>query len=71
MEQEGPDFHGRVSRGYLELAEKFPARFVVLDGSKPQQILHQEIVRAFEERRVGDVVTLPESGAGRPGPLPR
>ncbi|MEA2434037.1 MAG: dTMP kinase [Actinomycetota bacterium] len=71
MEQEGPDFHGRVSRGYLELAEKFPARFIVLDGSKPQQVLHQEIVRAFEERRVGDVVKLPESGAGRPGPLPR
>jgi dTMP kinase len=73
IESEGSGFHDRVSQGYLELAARFPGRFVILDASKPPTELHQDIVRAFEERRVDDVLRLPggDDAPGRPGPLPR
>jgi dTMP kinase len=35
MEQEDGAFHAAVAEGYRELAERFPARIVVLDGSQP------------------------------------
>jgi dTMP kinase len=34
MEQEDGAFHAAVADGYRELAERFPARIVVLDGSQ-------------------------------------
>jgi dTMP kinase len=72
IEKEDSEFHQLVAKGYLELAEKFPGRFVVLDASKPPNVLHHEIVRAFEERRAGAVLPLSDGTApGHPGPLPR
>ena len=35
MEQEDGAFHEAVADGYRELAERFPERIVVLDGSQP------------------------------------
>ena len=41
LEREALDFHRRVRRGFLELAAAEPARWLVLDGSKPEmQITH-------------------------------
>ena len=35
MEREDGAFHAAVADGYCQLAERFPARIVVLDGSQP------------------------------------
>ena len=35
MEREDGAFHAAVADGYRELAERFPERIVVLDGSQP------------------------------------
>ncbi len=39
-------FHQKVRNGYLELAEKEPERFLVLDASKPLE----EVIEEFYER---------------------
>ncbi|SPJ13963.1 Thymidylate kinase [Syntrophobacter sp. SbD2] len=46
IEQEDRIFHHKVRKGYLELAEKEPERFLVLDGSKPLE----EVIKEFYER---------------------
>ncbi len=55
FEQEDQEFHERVRKGYLRLADKEPSRFVILDGTKEIQALAQEILsitqRLLEERR--------------------
>jgi len=37
LEREDEDFHRRVDAGYRELAERFPERIVVLDGTRPPE----------------------------------
>jgi dTMP kinase len=73
MEQAGDEFHERVSDAYMELARRFPSRFVVLDADQPASELHQQVVRAFEEKRLAGVVRLSEAGksVGKPGPIAR
>ena len=46
IEQEDRIFHEKVRNGYLELAEKEPERFLVLDASKPLE----EVIAEFYER---------------------
>jgi dTMP kinase len=46
IEQEERIFHEKVRKGYLALAEKEPARFLVLDGSKPLE----EVIQEFHEK---------------------
>jgi len=72
IELEEPDFHGRVGAAYLEIAEKYPARFVVLDAGRPASEIHREIVKAFEERVPGTIDPI-EAGRelGPPGPVAR
>ena len=43
MENEKLAFHERVRQGYLRLAAAEPARFVVLDGTKPEDELAQRV----------------------------
>lgn len=50
IEQESGDFHQRVGAAYVELAKKFPARFVVLDASGSAEQVHDSVVRSFEQR---------------------
>ena len=40
LEREDLAFHGRVRAGYLELAQRFPGRFVVLDGTASAADVH-------------------------------
>lgn len=43
IEDEGPEFHCRVRQGFLALAERFPERFLVLDGALPEDELEEAI----------------------------
>ncbi len=72
IELEDDDFHRKVSTAYLELARRFPARFVVLDASRDANQVHQDIVDAFT-KRAGHVVSPLEPGTslGPPGPVVR
>lgn len=73
IEQEQRDFHERVKRGYMQLAQRFSSRFVIVDASKPPSQVHQRIVEVISDRDLGQVRPLQEGSRtiGRPGPLPR
>jgi dTMP kinase len=43
MEQEDGAFHAAVADGYRELADRYPERIVVLDGSQPEDTLAARI----------------------------
>ncbi|HEY0615314.1 MAG TPA: dTMP kinase [Candidatus Elarobacter sp.] len=51
LEREGAAFHARVRNGYLELAERFANRFVVLDGTEPPDALAEHARNELERRR--------------------
>lgn len=50
FERESRQFHQRVRSGYLSLAEAFPARFIVVDGTKNVESVAADIVRAVLPR---------------------
>lgn len=43
FEHEAVEFHYRVRRGYLEMSRLEPARWLVLDASRPRDIIAREI----------------------------
>jgi dTMP kinase len=47
LEREGDDFHARVDAGYRKLAERYPERFVVLDGARSAEELAEEVYGAL------------------------
>ncbi len=47
LEREGDDFHARVDAGYRKLAERYPERFVVLDGARSSEELAEEVYGAL------------------------
>jgi len=44
LEQESIAFHKKVRNGFLELANKEPERFVVLDGNKSIKEIHDDVI---------------------------
>jgi dTMP kinase len=48
IEREALSFHERVRRGFLALAKKEPRRMVVLDTSKPVEIVSQKVRERLE-----------------------
>jgi dTMP kinase len=50
LEQEGDAFRALAAAGYRDLAERFPARIVVLDGTRPAEELAEDVYGAL---RVG------------------
>jgi dTMP kinase len=50
LESEDVSFHERAADGYRELADRFPERIVVLDGTHPAEELAEEVYGAL---RVG------------------
>ena len=73
IEQENHDFHQRVSSAYLELAQKYSERFVVLDAERSREEIHAEIVAAFEARTSDEVDIFERARdiGGPPAPVPR
>jgi dTMP kinase len=51
LEREGAAFHTLVREGYLALAERFPSRYVVLEGTQPPDVLAGAAWSVFAERR--------------------
>jgi dTMP kinase len=47
LERESDSFHASVDAAYRELASLFPARFVVLDGTRPPKELAEEVYGAL------------------------
>ncbi len=43
IEREGDRFRTRVADAYRELARRFPARYVTIDGTKPAEAIAEEI----------------------------
>ncbi|ALJ56207.1 Thymidylate kinase [Candidatus Xiphinematobacter sp. Idaho Grape] len=50
IEQESLQFHTLVRKGYLELAQANPGRFIVLDAEQSADSLSKKIVMTLEER---------------------
>lgn len=49
FEREEAEFHQMVRQGYLREAEKYPHRFVVLDGSLPQDSTHEQVFNHMKQ----------------------
>ncbi len=50
MEAEGLAFQNQVRRGYLEIADQYPMRIIVIDGHAEVASIHKKICRIFEKR---------------------
>lgn len=48
MESAGIEFHSRVRNGYLEIAKNEPDRVKVIDGTKPKEDVHKEVLKLVE-----------------------
>ncbi|MFR8206155.1 MAG: dTMP kinase [Alphaproteobacteria bacterium] len=48
-ESRGLEFHQRLRRGYLEIAEQEPERIVVLNADKSIEELHRDVVKIVSE----------------------
>lgn len=70
IENAGEDFHDKVKAAYLQLAKRFPARFVVVDAARPKSEVHAEIVSVYERRAAGVGEPTP-ADLGAPRPVPR
>jgi len=54
FEQEKLEFHDRVRRGFLELAQAEPKRIVVLDGLLPASEIHEQIKKIVVQKLKGN-----------------
>ena len=50
FESMGPDFHGKVRQGFLDLARDMPGRFLTVDGARNENEVHKAIVEQIEPR---------------------
>lgn len=50
MERENIDFYNKVREGYLLLARSMPERFVVIDGTKGEDVIEKKIWAAVDSR---------------------
>lgn len=50
LEQESLNFHNRVRKGFLKIAEKEKKRYLVLDGEKSIAEIHGQIITEIEKR---------------------
>ena len=47
IEREGDDFRMRVAAAYRDLAQRFPERYLIVDGTAPPEAIAQEIYGAI------------------------
>jgi dTMP kinase len=69
IENAGEDFHDKVKAAYLQLAKRFPARFVVVDAARSKSEVHADIVNIYEQR-AAEVVEPTPTDLGPPRPVP-
>jgi dTMP kinase len=50
MERENVDFYKKVREGYLVLAKSMPERFIVVDGTKPEDTVEKKIWSEVQAR---------------------
>jgi len=50
MEQQSPDFHERVRKGYRDLPAREPNRIVLIDGSRNADVIENEIWKILLSR---------------------
>ncbi|MET3549969.1 dTMP kinase [Paenibacillus cellulositrophicus] len=50
LDLEGLSFHQKVREGYHIIASRYPERIVVIDASKEQSDVEQDIIRVLQER---------------------
>ena len=53
IEREDDDFRARVAAAYRDLAERFPDRYVTVDGTAPPEVIAEEIYGACRSLRSG------------------
>jgi thymidylate kinase len=69
MEKEASEFHRSVTAAYMQIATRYPTRFVVLDATRPQAEIHEKVVEALQDRSSGKLTVLPV--AATPPGVPR
>ena len=52
LEISGREFHEKVYAGYLDLAEKYKDRIIVIDASGEKEETHAKIISALKEKGV-------------------
>jgi dTMP kinase len=52
LELSGMEFHNKVYQGYLDLAQKYPERYIVIDASGERDQTHAKIISALKEKGV-------------------
>ena len=52
VELSGAEFHEKVYNGYLEIAKKYPERFIMIDCSGSKWQTHEKIVNELKRRGV-------------------
>ena len=52
LELSGMEFHQKVYKGYLELAERYSERFIVIDASGEKHQTHEKIINALKAKGV-------------------
>ena len=50
MDDYALQFHERVRNGYLEMAEKEPERWVIINADRPKEAVHEEVVSVLTEK---------------------
>ncbi|HTR82409.1 MAG TPA: dTMP kinase [Bacteroidota bacterium] len=50
MESGGGEFYEKVRQGYLELAKEEPKRVLLIEGSRPVEVVHNEVWGIVSER---------------------
>ena len=48
LEQETLSFHEKVRRQFLSIANKYPSRYIVLDGESQPEIIHRQILSTLQ-----------------------
>lgn len=52
LELSGIEFHNKVYQGYLDLAQKYPERFLVIDASGSRDETHAKVINALKDKGV-------------------
>ncbi|MBQ5927120.1 MAG: dTMP kinase [Clostridia bacterium] len=52
LEQAGASFHDKVYQGFLNQAEKYPERFIVVDGKQSKEEIFQSALKGLKEKGI-------------------